>query len=319
MAALPPEQMAALVQEFQNARLQLDDARAQLAQALQHAGAAAAAPRPPALRPAKPDTFDGSKPGNRVDSWLFQINEYFNACGVHNDLERVAYAGAMLRGAASTWWRQRRTHAAAGVMADVTTWHQFSTELRAQFTIVNAVKVARDELAALKQTGAVQSYAIKFRDITLQIPDITEQEKLDRFVRGLKPRLQRELAIREPATLDDAIRMAERIDVLDFSWQQRNYRAASADSHRSRPEPMELGNIETKALAAIHRTRDDTHPRALQPSLESKPRAPYRKPLTDEDRERLRKAGACFKCRKTGHLARDCPEASQHPPNARAQ
>jgi hypothetical protein len=317
MATLSPEQMMAFIQEMQSVKLQLDEARTQLAQAQHASMATATPPRPPVLKPAKPDTFDGSKPGNRVDSWLFQLNEYFSACGVHNDLERVAYAGAMLRGAAGTWWRQRRTHAAAG-MSDVSTWHQFSTELRDQFTIVNAVKVARDELAALKQTGAVQNYAIKFRDITLQIPDITDQEKLDRFVRGLKPRLQRELAIREPATLDDAIRMAERIDVLDFSWQQRSYRAASADNHRSRPEPMELGNIETKALAAIHRTSDNTHPRALQPSLESKPRAPYRKPLTDEDRQRLRNAGACFKCRKTGHLARDCPEA-QHSPNARAQ
>ena len=310
-----PEQVLALYQDLQNVKMQL--AQQQQASA---AAAAAAAPRAPTLKPAKPETFDASKAGNRADNWLFQLNEYFNACNVHNDLERVAYAGAMLRGAAATWWRQRRTYAASGAMADITIWSQFCNELRTQFTVINAEKIARDQLAALKQTGAVQSYAIKFRDITIQIPDITDKEKMDRFVRGLKPRLQHELAIHEPPTLDDAIRLAERIDAVDFSWQQRGYRTPSTDHHHSRPEPMELGYIETKPLPYRADADINSHSRALRPNLDSKPPAPYRKPLTDEDRQRLRKAGACFKCRKTGHLARDCPEtSSQLSPNAKAQ
>jgi hypothetical protein len=313
MESFTPEQFASMIQGFQS---QLQQMQAQLAQ--QQAVASPAPRSPSPLKPAKPETFDGGKTNSRVDSWLFQLNEYFSACGVHNDMERVAYAGSMLRGAACTWWRQRRTQAAAGTMADITTWHQFYTELRNQFTLINAVKVARDELAALKQTGAVQGYALKFRDITLQIPDITEQEKLDRFTRGLKPRLQRELAIRDPATLDDAIRMAERIDVVDYNWLQRNTKPVIVESHRSRPEPMELGNIEAKPLSAIHRYSDNNHPRALRPSLESKPHEIYRKPLTNEERQYLRKLGACFKCRKTGHAINNCPELRQSP-NGRAQ
>jgi hypothetical protein len=320
MATLSPEQLMALMQEIQSFKTQLDQTQAQLAQQ-QHASATAAAtPRAPLLKPAKPDTFDGAKPGNRVDSWLFQLTEYFGACGVISGAERVAYAGSMLRGAASTWWRQRRTQAAAGAMTDITTWDQFCAELRAQFTLINAVKVARDELAALKQTGAVQTYALRFRDITLQIPDITEPEKLDRFTRGLKPRLQRELAIREPANLDDAVRMAERIDVVDFAWHQRASRTTTDYANHQRPEPMELGNIETKprsAATAVHRFSNSNHPRALQPNLDSKTREFNRKPLTSEERERLRKIGACFKCRQTGHTANECPELRH--PNGRAQ
>ena len=36
--------------------------------------------------------------------------------------------------------------------------------------------------------------------------------------------------------------------------------------------------------------------------------ASTRPPLNDEEREKLRKEGRCFRCRKQGHLSRYCPE-----------
>jgi hypothetical protein len=34
--------------------------------------------------------------------------------------------------------------------------------------------------------------------------------------------------------------------------------------------------------------------------------------LTEKERERLRKRGACFFCRKDGHMARECPEKKKN-------
>ena len=43
-----------------------------------------------------------------------------------------------------------------------------------------------------------------------------------------------------------------------------------------------------------------------------------RKPLTDEQRQALRTLGACFYCRNTGHLARECPEKPKRGQDRRA-
>ena len=60
----------------------------------------------------------------------------------------------------------------------------FKEELIEQFTPVNKGKVARDQLACTKQEESepVRKYVQRMREI-LKIPGITEDEKLDRFVR----------------------------------------------------------------------------------------------------------------------------------------
>jgi hypothetical protein len=36
--------------------------------------------------------------------------------------------------------------------------------------------------------------------------------------------------------------------------------------------------------------------------------------LTDTERERLCREGACFRCRRPGHMSRECPLKNRRPP-----
>jgi hypothetical protein len=125
----------------------------------------------------------------------------------------------------------------------------------------------------------------------MQVPSMQDEELLDRFIRGLKTRTRMEVVMREPGSFDEAVKLADRFDSLfspgfGFDRQPRANRIGTNPmsilsrpvNPVSEPTPMEIN--------ALRR------------------RVP---PLTDAERDRLRKAGGCFRCRQTGHIATNCP------------
>jgi hypothetical protein len=124
---------------------------------------------------------------------------------------KVAFAATLLKNAAVLLWEKHG--------ATITTWAEFCSKLTAEFTPINEVKDVRNRLASLIQTTSVQDHIYRFRTTVLEIPGITEDEQLDRFIRGLKFRTQREVILRNPTTLQDAMETAQAIDAQD--WEMR--------------------------------------------------------------------------------------------------
>jgi hypothetical protein len=160
----------------------------------------------------------------------------------------------------------------------ISSWDEFKALIGAHFKPINSVKAARDKLANHRQTRSVQEYTYRFRQIILEIPSMSEDEKLDRFTRGLKPQTRNEVELREPSSLDELVRIAERFDSISFQTNQREpERRYVPRPAFVRNDPMEIDNIQYKKLS-------------------------------DHEKETLRKNGDCFYCRKHGHRAIDCPE-----------
>lgn len=235
-------------------------------------------------KPAKPPTFSGERGGLDVETWLFQIELYLEATPL-TEQKKVNFAAQMLRDLAATWYRYQQVNGRA-----FTTFQQFSTALKDQFKPVNAVKQARDQLASLRQTRSVQEYAGKFQALAMQIPGISADEQLDRFVRGLKENAQRELELHPVTTVEAAIRVAERVDAFDYrNKSTRRLPAFGSFPRQTEAVPMELG-------AMVQRKR-----------------------LTDAERDKLRLEGKCFYCRNGGHIALNCPERPQRTPRLNGQ
>jgi len=219
--------------------------------------AAAAVPPPPAargsiLKPTKPPRFCGERGQEHqdVDTWLFALDQYFVAAGVEEETPRVAFAGAMLDRTALAWWQLLKKSEARGGEEAPATWAAFQAALATRFQPINAERVAREQLMSLRQSGGVAAYAARFQQLLLKVVDLPEAHLVHMFIAGLKPDVQKELRIRDPAALAEAITTAERVDSVlrpqDRAFQPRPPLPSPAPRlyGGSGPSPMELGAVQ---------------------------------------------------------------------------
>jgi hypothetical protein len=267
------QQMAALGQLVQHLQQQVAALQNQLA--AQHGAAQQLAGAP---KPAKPEFFHGTGDATRVRQWTFEVDTYFAAAGTPT-AARVPFAATLLRGSALLWWQSLGEAQRPG------DWETFKQALIAYHQPQGATAAARDSLARLTQRASVAQYAKTFRELALNVPDITDAEKLDRFKRGLKTDVRLHVALANPGTFEAAVAIANQVDDILFS-NRRGYREnahATQPPQRSQPTPMELGSLE-------------------------------RRRLTDQQREELRRKGCCFYCREPGHVAAQCPKKTTNMP-----
>lgn len=299
---LHPDQVAAFIQQQVEAQV-----------AAQLAANAPVAAAPARRKPLRPDTFNGNTASANLDLWLFQVEEYLEASNIHGNADRISETVTFLRGAALTWWRSIKQGDPAH---RPTTWDEFKERIQAAFKTINSTRTARDKMARLKQTTSVRNYSTEFRNLSLDIPDMSEGDKLDRYIRGLKQEIQREVDMKEPANFEEAVRLAERLDSLLWKRDSRRFSTPAPkrfinNTNYNGPADMELGAI--------------TNPNGPGP----RPANTYRGPnfqnngyqgrripkLTPELRQQLIKEGRCFFCREHGHRALNCPAKKRLPNN----
>ena len=193
-----------------------------------------------------------------------------------------AVAVSYLEGDAHTWFQTYKT------ANQVDTWEDLKEALLKRFNPLDKTLAARDKLARWRQVKDVASFNRDFLHILLDIPNIAEAEKLDRYTRGLKPHIWEPLCTKTYETLEQCMTDALKVEAAKRGTNQRTtgqFRGRSTpagpsggDGGTSGPVPMDLS-----ATDVI-------------------------KKLTPEERERCMKEGLCLRCREKGHMAKDCPK-----------
>lgn len=241
----------------------------------------APAPRPrtlPSTLKITLEKYSGAK-GEDLVSWLMSADDFFRIQGIEDDATKMSTVGFYLIKNAKTWFNSLR-HPSALEEDRITSWEQFKTRIQGHFLPINPVRRARDQLAALTQTGDVSDYTAQFRQITTQIPNITDEEKLDRYVRGLKPKTRKDVDMAEVTTFDQATKVAERAEAHLVRATQN----AGTGSSRSDPTPMELNHVRAP------------------PQGQGKK---YKK-LTPEEKQRRRDQNLCLYCGSDKHKVTEC-------------
>jgi hypothetical protein len=147
----------------------------------------------------------------RVKEWLFQVMSTIDILGARwDDARKCVWFGTLLEGDAQTWFWWRRTNRPAESFADMLC--AFQREYQRETDGVRA----REQLMALRMGSSASEYTRRFRHLAMTVPNISEDELLTLFARGLRPSLQREVMVRvglgEITGFGAATRFAEHLD-----------------------------------------------------------------------------------------------------------
>lgn len=252
------------------------------------------------LKPARPTRYSGVKDYTTIENWIASVNSYF-ALTSAKPPHVYHYLNTNFADDAAIWFRYHYRED----QAETLTWEEVRTALRNFFTPPNKDRRLHDEWAQLRQITTVAEYVGRFYKLGMQLPPMEPTHLLDKFLRGLKPKTRMELELKDPQTLAEAIRLADRFDSIVY--RKTVPLAPSTPSHsysneyESGGEPMQIDAMRTK------------------PKTPPTPRTTTLKKLTAEERTHLRNLGACFRCRRTGHLARECPSKANPSENSNHQ
>ena len=110
------------------------------------------------------------------------------------DHQALTIAISYLADGAHEWWIVfKETEPGLSVK----TWPDLKAALVSRFDILSKEKIARDKLAKWKKLKYVASFNEDFQKILLDIPKISIDEQLDRYLRGLKSYIYRDVCTRE--------------------------------------------------------------------------------------------------------------------------
>lgn len=198
--------------------------------------------------------FDGSKRSvETTDEWIERIEDYCRNGGL-DDNARLEIARTQLTGSARLWWR------AIPEGERPTTWEEFVLRLKKQFYPANYAQALRDKLYRCRQFKSVSEYIDRFRAIIIQIPDLSTGDTIDKFIRGLKPRVAQQVRLHTYDTLEEVAELADRIDRATFPQGHAQAgglgeRIQLRRTTQSNYIPMDVDTIEDDTARAIEKAQ----------------------------------------------------------------
>lgn len=251
-------------------------------------------------KPHDPSVYSGERDMNVLNSWVFTMECYLRIMLTKEELW-VDLASTYLGGVANTWFQTWYPLAVEGikvVKADAShvPWEVFVHNLKQAFQPPNHHQHLRDRWFHLKQTGSVAEYVHEFRALKLQLAP-SEDEALDKFVRGLKFNTKCELMIHNPSSIEEAIHMADRYD-LAFTQSAATPRLISTPTVSAGVHPMELDSV----------TMQQPLRKFTVGELERLRATGIGRKLSTSELGRLKATGVCFYCFKMGHMSKNCLE-----------
>lgn len=250
------------------------------------------------LKPKRPPSYQGNIDAIASLNFIEGQEEYYTIVQLAKE-SWVRWTVLALEGDAKAWWRT------SGLELN-DKWDAFKERFIRAHTPPNAVNLARDALRNMRQNGApVIEYYNRFYHYLRQVPKMDPDDALHTFVNGLDSQTAILVKVHRPKTLENAIELATEMHNIVHPSALPLFKGPSQSNTSPRmpetgPSPMDVDNMHFLPPYFLN------NPMAVNYQGLGNYRNSTLGKLTQQERDHLRRIGACFRCRKTGHLARDC-------------
>ena len=236
--------------------------------------------------------FSGKR--ETLEKFLETIRPHLILNRVKDDKDKIAFALTYLKGGDADSWRTAflRKSVTANGEPNFGRWDNFLRDLRDSFKPYDKEGDALDEIIKMRQGNTtIEDHVARFK-VLLTDSGVTEDSPaaLDYFQKSIWVPLLKKILDRDdvPETLSEWYKKALKVD-NDYHKVQRIKKRDA------------LRKEEGKPRWNFRRDKDEN---AMDVDVITK----VYKTMTEEERKELMRKGFCFRCKKEGHLSRDCPE-----------
>jgi hypothetical protein len=255
-----------------------------------------------------PDTFGGER--SKFKNFVLQLEIYqaFNDKRFQSETERVLWTVTLLTGTALNWvegfvadYLQNKdaNGKVSSKMDDKTvevfsTWEGFMKNFKSNFGEIDEHQTAVRAIYALRQKGSATGYTAEFQRYSVNT-GWGDAALMDQYYVGLKDNIKDELTRRDkPDSLEELITEAVEIDNR-FYERSLEKRGVFSEGRNTRYFPP----------AQRVRKQNTAWPQPMELD------ATMRREMSPQERQKHMTNKTCFKCGKTGHMARNCRQGER--------
>jgi hypothetical protein len=237
----------------------------------------------------------------------------FHPVSFPDDHRKILFVALYLKDGIPIEWFNHLESTQSPLLYD---WTGFLTEFRKKFADPRLSSTADQRLDKLKQTGSAHAYLTRFVEISSHL-DMTEQTKINRFMRGLKPTIK-----------DNLVSIVDRPTTL-MGWENIIIQV-DANLHQRDIERKDESKSKSKDSSSNNHLPAKTQPSSSTPAYTPPPVSTTtdvvpmevdavrvgRGKLTQEERDYRFKNNLCLYCGKPGHLVDVCLACKKRYPDS---